>query len=163
MLTNTKVTFEELYKHVAGPPGDAVISELQRSLKWSVVDFVNDGHWKFEPLTDATVLPPEARHRMELIEGTGVNVEWVLAHEIDYKPVTLPEVHISEEDEEMVGKVLLVALGVVAVVALLPFVLFGLALMAFACSSGDPQLIAVVTNGKGEKVWKSCYRWYSEH
>jgi hypothetical protein len=168
MLTDVKVTIEELYKHVAAPPGDAVISELQKSLHWSVSEFENDGRWTFEPLTDSTIMPKEAWHRKELIDGTGIDVEWVVAHEIDYKPVTLPEIEInlSEEDRERLAKAVIITVGVLvfswAIILLIPVILLGAICLAGAagCLSGDPVLLAVTRNKKGDRVWVACYRWY---
>ena len=156
----TKITIQDLYNlPTVFVPGAEAIKELQDSLHWSVSEFVDDGRWKFEILTDSTTMPPEAWHRKDLIEGAGVEVEWFIAHEVETQPVKVPEIVITKEDEQMILKVLLVIAGIVVFIWLLPFVLL-LAVFAMGCASGDPALIAKVKNQKGEDVCLVCYRWY---
>jgi len=156
------VTIGKLEFLVAPKVGEVTLDELLKKHHHPHCPFVNDGHWTFEVLTDSTTLPSGASEIVRQAEEEGVQVEWVVAHEVAYKPVTLPEWHITEEDEETIKKV---ALGVAvagAVVVLAPVVLAGVALMAVACSSGDPVLLACWIDKKGVKRWTNCYRWYAE-
>jgi hypothetical protein len=150
------ITIGKQVWQVAASPGDEIIGELQRSLRWSVSEFKNDGKWRFEPLTDSTIMPAEAWHRKDLIEGTGIEVNWVIAHEILPEPIELPEINISDEDRELVVNIITGVIVVIGLIALAPLIFLGLA----ACSSNDPALLAVVKNREGENVWLNCYRFY---
>ena len=166
MYTNT---IEKLYQNVAPLPGEETLDELGAKNHWSTSRFENNGHWRFEILTDSTPLPEKARERIRMIEDTGIDVEWLVAHELETQPITIPEVKmpeiiITEEDKEIIYKILFVVAVAMAVVIFLPLVLvFGFfALGALGCLSGDPVLIAVTKDEKGERKWTSCYRWYDE-
>lgn len=148
------VQIGELTMYVADLSGDQVIEELSRSLHWSISDF-KFGKWQIEPLADSTTIPAQAKHRIELIQGTGVTVEWYIAHEIMPEPIV-----ISQDDLELALKVGLVIAGVAAVVLLLPVIFFCLMLWVVSCTSGDPALVARVYNQNGEEKWISLYRWY---
>ena len=91
---------------------------------------------------------------MKLVEETGIEVEWIIAHELPPKPINWPE--ISGEDWEILGQVLLVVAGIAIVIMVAPLLILGL----MACSSNDPAIIAKVHNSKGEEVWLDLYRWY---
>lgn len=148
------VKIRDLVLYVAGPPGEEVIMERSRSLSWVIGRFEMSDQWRLEPLTDSTIIPAKARHRKELIEGAGIDVEWYVAHEV-MPEIELPQ--INQKDVELAVKIGLVVLGAVVIISLFPLVLLGL---LFACSSGDPALIARTHNEKGEEVWLDCYRWY---
>lgn len=146
------ITFEYLLAHVVSPPGTQAVTKLSQSLGWSVCDFKMD--WPLEHLGDYNSIPPQARHRIDLIDGTGVSVQWYIAHE----PAVSPP--LTVDDLELTVQVILVMVGIAAAVLLLPVIFFGLMLWVVGCTSGDPVLVAKVYDREGKEKLISCYRWY---
>ena len=159
-------TIQDLYYHVASKSEEETILNMARVRHKAFHPFKNDGRWTFEVLRDSTPLPEKAREiklevEREIVKETGIEpqIEWVVAHEMETQPIKVPDVHIKDEDVEKVLKGLAIALGVAVVAAfILPLIL--LVGLAGACASGDPALIAVVKNSKGEPSWIVCYKWY---
>jgi hypothetical protein len=164
------ITIGDMKWYVVKPPAYETILKKAEEDHMGVCDFKMSPKWNLELLTDSTTIPAEARKRIAAIESTGVEVEWYIAHEVEPQvapmpQIELPNVYISQETWNMIGKAVLIAgavfLAVWVLIYFLPFIILGVALLGM-CFSGDPAIVARVRDEKGNERWIDCFRFYGE-